>query len=411
MKDILPSEVRKWQFIEATAREVFAAFGFQEIRVPVLEKTELFVRSIGEATDIVEKEMYTFTDRSGESLTLRPEATAGVLRAYVEHKLLASPGPHKFFLIGPMFRHERPQKGRLRQFHQLDVEVLDDQGPQTDAELIVMLAQLLGRLGLDNVTLVVNSLGCPDCRPAFRQALIDFLGGRRDQLCEDCLRRIDTNPLRVLDCKGEGCRKAAEGAPSVPEHLCVGCAGHFAQVRRLLAMAGVTHQVDPRLVRGLDYYVRTTFEAITGDLGAQDAVAGGGRYDGLVEQLGGPAQGGIGFGAGLERLALLLPEHLAQAPGPELFIATLGEAPHNWAFAEAQRLRAAGLWVEVMSQDKSLKSQMRWADKLKAKRVLIVGESELAVRRAALKDMDGGGQHDVPLDELLSGLTSKKNNF
>jgi histidyl-tRNA synthetase len=405
MKDVLPPEVRKWQFIEATAREVFAAFGFQEIRVPALEKTELFARSIGEATDIVEKEMYTFADRSGESLTLRPEATAGVLRAYVEHKLHANPGPHKLFLIGPMFRHERPQKGRLRQFHQLDVEVIDDQGPQTDAELMVMLAHLLGRLGLKNITLMVNSLGCPDCRPAFRQALIGFLAGKREQLCEDCQRRIDTNPLRVLDCKSEGCKKAAQGAPSVLDHLCDVCAGHFAQVRRLLELAGVPHQVDPRLVRGLDYYVRTTFEAVTGDLGAQNAVAGGGRYDGLVEQLGGPAQGGIGFGAGLERLALLLPDHLAQGQGPELFIAALGEAPRDWAFAETQRLRAAGLWVEMMSQDKSLKSQMRRADKLKAKRVLIVGETELAARRAVLKDMAGGGQHEVPLDELLSGLT------
>ncbi len=405
MKDVLPPEVHKWQAIESAARQVFSAFGFQEVRVPILERTELFARSIGEATDIVEKEMYTFADRSGESLTMRPEATAGVLRAYVEHKLYSQPGPHKLYTIGPMFRHERPQKGRLRQFHQLDVEVLDDQGPQTDAELMVMLTQLLTRLGLSNVVLKINSLGCPDCRPAFRQALVGFLDAKRGQLCEDCQRRIDNNPLRVLDCKSEGCKQAAQGAPSVQDHLCPACRDHLQAVQGLLGLAGVEYQLDPRLVRGLDYYVRTTFEAVTGDLGAQNAVAGGGRYDGLVAQLGGPPQGGIGFGAGLERLALLLPEEMAQAPAPELFIAALGEEPRAWAFAEAMRLRAAGLAVEMTSEEKSLKSQMRRADKLKARRVLIVGLDELASGRGTIKYMQGGAQHQVALSDLLSGIT------
>ncbi len=313
MKDILPPESQQWQFIERTAREVVEAFGYAELRIPVLERTELFVRSIGDTTDVVEKEMYTFSDRSGDSLTLRPEATAGVLRAYLEHKLYSQPGPHKLYCLGPMFRHERPQKGRLRQFHQLDVEVLDDQGPWVDVEVMAMLAHFLTRLGLKNVALEINSLGCPACRPAFRQALIAHFAARRELLCEDCRRRLEKNPLRVLDCKSEGCREAAEGAPAIAGHYCPECAGHFRAVQEGLALVGVPFTVAPRLVRGLDYYVRTTFEAVTGDLGAQNAVAGGGRYDGLVAELGGPPQPGIGFAAGLERLALLIPAPPAPA--------------------------------------------------------------------------------------------------
>jgi histidyl-tRNA synthetase len=400
MKDVLPSEVHKWQFIEAAAREVFAAFGFQEIRVPALEKTELFARSIGEATDIVEKEMYTFADRSGESLTLRPEATAGVLRAYVEHKLYASPGPHKLFTVGPMFRHERPQKGRLRQFHQLDVEVLDDQGPQTDAELMVMLAQLLARLGLKNITLMVNSLGCPDCRPAFRQALVDFLAGKRDMLCEDCQRRIDTNPLRVLDCKSEGCKKAAEGAPRILNHVCEPCRDHFRGVQRLLRLAGTKFEINPWLVRGLDYYVRTTFEAVTGDLGAQNAVAGGGRYDGLVEQLGGPPQGGIGFGVGLERLTLLVEDKPEWQTGPDLFFAATGARPRQLAFLMTQRLREAGYWAEMTSEDKSLKAQLRKANKDGARLVVFLGDDDLGKDAVQVKNMTDGHQVEIEMGGL-----------
>ena len=405
MKDLLPGEAGKWRFIEGKAREVFRAFGFQEIRVPILERTELFARSIGAATDIVEKEMYTFSDRSGDSLTLRPEATAGILRAYIENKLHANPGPHKLFTMGPMFRHERPQKGRLRQFHQLDVEVLDDQGPQSDAELMVMLTHLLGRLGLQKISLKLNSLGCPQCRPAFRQALTSFLSGKEPQLCEDCRRRLSSNPLRVLDCKAVGCQEAAQGAPSMGDHLCQDCQSHFSQVRRLLDLAGVAYQLDPRLVRGLDYYVRTTFEAVTGDLGAQNAVAGGGRYDGLVAELGGPAQGCIGFGMGMERLALLIDDQPQWQSGPELFIAALGEEARAWAFGKALELRKQGRWVEMTSEDKSLKAQMRRADKLGAARVLIVGESEMAAGVGQLKDMrDGGAQREVRLEDVGATL-------
>jgi histidyl-tRNA synthetase len=407
MKDLLPGEAGKWRFIEAQAREVFQAFGFQEIRVPILERTELFARSIGSSTDIVEKEMYTFSDRSGDMLTLRPEATAGILRAYIENKIYASPGPHKLFTMGPMFRHERPQKGRLRQFHQLDVEVLDDQGPQADAELMVMLAHLLERLGLKNILLKLNSLGCPDCRPSYRGALIAFLAGKEQQLCEDCQRRLSTNPLRVLDCKSQGCQEAAKGAPSMGEHLCDGCQSHFQTVRGLLDLAGLKYELDPRLVRGLDYYVRTTFEAVTGDLGAQNAVAGGGRYDGLVQELGGPAQGCIGFGVGIERLALLIDDKPEWQSGPELFIAALGQEARAWAFGQALELRKQGRWVEMTSEDKSLKAQMRRADKLGAERVLIVGGSEMQAGVGMLKDMKGGGgQREVRLDEVAKELAA-----
>jgi histidyl-tRNA synthetase len=378
---------------------VLRSFGFSEMRTPVLERTELFARSIGETTDIVEKEMYTFSDLSGDSLTMRPEATAGVIRAYLEHKLYSVPGPHKIFSIGPMFRHERPQKGRLRQFHQIDVEVLDDEGPMVDAELMVMLDRLLKELGLSEVALVINSLGCPQCRPAYRRALIDFLAAKTDQLCPDCQRRLQLNPLRVLDCKVEGCKEAAAGAPVVSDHLCQGCRDHFEELKDLIGSAGVVFREDSRLVRGLDYYTRTTFEAKAGALGAQDAVAGGGRYDGLVEQLGGPPRSCIGFAMGCERLALLLGE--GQEPDtPEIFMAAMGLESRRRMFPLVAELRSSGLWVEMSSQDKSLKAQMRRANKLGADVVIIVGEQELAEGSAIIKRLEDGSQQAIQLQDL-----------
>jgi len=404
MKDLLPSEAPKWRFIEATAREVFGSFGFSEIRTPILERTELFARSIGEETDIVSKEMYTFADRSGDSLTMRPEATAGVVRAFLENKLYAVPGPHKLCTIGPMFRHERPQKGRLRQFHQLDCEILDDAGPQGDAELLVMAAHLLERLGVRQVTLVLNSLGCPECRPVFKQQLQDYFAGRQGGLCEDCRRRLATNPLRVLDCKQESCKEISLGAPLISGSWCESCRVHFDQVRRLLKMAGVAYETDPKLVRGLDYYTRTAFEFKTTQLGAQDAVGGGGRYDGLIEALGGPATPAIGFALGVERLALLLEDRPEWQQGPSLFIAALGDEPRDWAFGAAQELRRAGIWVEMSAAATSLKAQMRRANKLGASRVLIVGGEELKAGIAPLKDMANGEQEDLPLDQIVDRL-------
>ncbi|MBU4565162.1 MAG: histidine--tRNA ligase [Desulfarculus sp.] len=404
MKDLLPPEAPKWRFIEATAREVFGSFGFSEIRTPILERTELFARSIGEETDIVSKEMYTFEDRSGDSLTMRPEATAGVVRAFLENKLYAVPGPHKLCTIGPMFRHERPQKGRLRQFHQLDCEILDDAGPQGDAELLVMAAHLLERLGVRQVTLVLNSLGCPECRPVFKQQLQDYFAGRQGGLCEDCRRRLATNPLRVLDCKQEGCKEISLGAPLISGSWCESCGEHFDQVKRLLTQSSVTFETDPKLVRGLDYYTRTAFEFKTTQLGAQDAVGGGGRYDGLVEALGGPATPAIGFALGVERLALLLEDRPEWQQGPSLFIAALGDEPRDWAFGAAQELRRAGIWVEMSAAATSLKAQMRRANKLGASRVLIVGGEELKAGIAPLKDMANGEQEDLPLDQIVDRL-------
>ncbi|BEQ13986.1 histidine--tRNA ligase [Desulfoferula mesophila] len=404
MKDLLPPESPKWRFIEATAREVFSSFGFSEIRTPILERTELFSRSIGEETDIVSKEMYTFSDRSGDSLTMRPEATAGVVRAFLESKLYAVPGPHKLFTIGPMFRHERPQKGRLRQFHQLDCEVLDDAGPQGDAELLVLAHHLLERLGVRQVTLVLNSLGCPECRPGFKQGLMDYFESRQGALCEDCRRRLASNPLRVLDCKQEGCREISQGAPLISGSWCEACAEHFEEVKRLLTMAGVSYETDPKLVRGLDYYTRTAFEFKTSQLGAQDAVGGGGRYDGLIEVLGGPATPAIGFALGVERLALLLEDNPEWQKGPALFIAALGDEPRDWAFGAAQKLRRAGVWVEMSAASASLKAQMRRANKSGAARVLIVGGEELTAGRAPLKDMATGEQQDLPLEEIVNRL-------
>jgi histidyl-tRNA synthetase len=401
MKDVLPPEAPRWQFIEATAREVLESFGFAQIRTPVLERTELFARSIGEDTDIVEKEMYTFADRSGEAVTMRPEATAGIVRAFLEHSLYATPGPHKLYFLGPMFRHERPQKGRLRQFHQIDVEVLDDAGPQVDAELHVLVDHLLTRLGLSNVKLVINSLGCPQCRPAFKQALVEYFQGQKARLCPDCLRRLAHNPLRVLDCKVEGCKAAAKGSPLISQFWCPDCRTHFDEVRRLTEMAGVSFETNPRLVRGLDYYTRTTFEVKTGELGAQDAVAGGGRYDNLVEALGGPARPCTGFALGLERLALLVPERPEWRQGPELFIVSLGEAPRRLAFYLCQELRKRRhMRVEMSNEDKSLKAQLRRANKDGARWVLFLGGEELSSSQAQLKQMSQGRQFEVAMGRV-----------
>ena len=303
--DILPEEAAKWQKLEQIARDVFTPFGYHEIRPPLMEWTELFARGIGESTDIVEKEMYTFADSKDRSISLRPEATAGIVRAYIENKLYAADEETKVFTIGPMFRHERPQKGRYRQFHQIDVEVLGNPGPKVDVELIVMLTHYLELVGVRDVELALNSLGCPNCRPAYREALTAFLHEHTGELCEDCVRRTELNPLRVLDCKVPGCREVAQNAPSIKDHLDEECALHFEAVLKGLEEFGVPFRVNERLVRGLDYYTRTSFEVLASNLGAQDAVAGGGRYDKLAEMLGGPPTPAIGFAIGMERLALI----------------------------------------------------------------------------------------------------------
>ena len=401
--DILPGEVETWQRIEATARRVFEIYGFSEIRVPIMEKTELFARSIGDATDIVEKEMYSFTDKGENRVTLRPEGTAGVMRSYIEHKLHVQEPVTKLYYLGPMFRYERPQKGRYRQFHQIGAEVTGVTNPRIDAQVLVMLCHFFAELGLTEPALQINSLGCPECRPAYRAALTTFLLERRELLCDDCRRRLETNPLRALDCKATGCGEATVGAPSVLDHLCGGCDDHFSAVRRHLEATGTPYAINSRMVRGLDYYTRTTFELVTGLLGSQSAVAAGGRYDGLIEELGGPKLPGIGFALGVERVALLLAgEGVAKAP--DLFIAAHGEAAGDEAFRLMTLLQRRGCRVEIDYEGKSLKSQMRRADKLGARFSLVLGESELASRRGMLKAMAAGTQEEISLAvEILAG--------
>lgn len=406
--DILPGEVEKWQHIEATARRVFELYGFAEIRVPILEKTELFARSIGDATDIVEKEMYSFTDKGDNRVTMRPEGTASVMRAFIEHKLYAADPVAKLYYLGPMFRYERPQKGRYRQFHQIGCEVTGITSPLIDAQVLTMLCHFFAELGLTEPRLEINSLGCPDCRPAYREALKAFLRGKLELLCDDCKRRFETNPLRALDCKSAGCKEATVGAPSVLDHLCQGCADHFAETRRHLEAVGTAYTINPRMVRGLDYYTRTTFELVTGLLGAQSAVAAGGRYDGLISDLGGPPLPGIGFAMGVERVALLLAEREFRKR-PDLFIASIGNACQDEAFRLMSALQLKGVSVEIDYEGKSLKSQMRRSDKFNSRFTLIIGEDELAKGRAVLKDMDAGVQGEVVLssDEIADMVRSR----
>lgn len=404
--DILPGEVEKWQQIEATARTVFELYGFAEIRVPILEKTELFCRSIGDATDIVEKEMYSFVDKGENAVTMRPEGTASVMRAFIEHKLYARDPLAKLYYMGPMFRYERPQKGRYRQFHQIGAEVTGVTSPVVDAQVLTMLCHFFAELGLTEPSLQINSLGCPDCRPAYRTVLKEFLRAKLDLLCDDCKRRFEPNPLRALDCKATGCKEATAGAPSVLDHLCTPCDDHFAAVRRHLESVGTTYAINDRMVRGLDYYTRTTFELVTGLLGSQSAVAAGGRYDGLIADLGGPQLPGIGFALGVERVALLLAEKEFRKR-PDLFIAALGEPAQAEAFRLMTRLQRIGVSVEIDYEGKSLKSQMRRADKLNSRFTLIIGEDELAKGRAGLKCMDAGTQEEVALSaEHIAGNVS-----
>mgnify|MGYP001031543091 FL=1 len=400
-KDILPEETEKWRFVENVAREVFSRFGFREIRLPVLEKTDLFKRGIGESTDIVEKEMYTFLDRGDEYLTLRPEATASVIRAYLEHSLHNAQAVTRLFTIGPMFRRERPQKGRFRQFHQIDAELLGLDDPRADAEIILMLMHFLDRVGLKKVSLELNSLGCSSCRPAFRNVITEFLQGKEAGLCDDCKRRLGTNPLRVFDCKSKECQEIIRGAPHLGDFLCGDCREHFGKVTSALEEFAIPYTVNPGMVRGLDYYTKTTFEVTTEHLGSQNAVVGGGRYDRLVQELGGPDIPGIGFAVGFERLLALLevPESASERP-PDIFLASLGEQARNLAFTLCNQWRLKGIYAEQEFSSKSLKSQMKKADRLNCSYTLILGDREIEERKVELRDMKTGTQQTVSLDDL-----------
>jgi len=403
-RDILPEEAPRWQRVERLFREAFTRYGYSEIRLPIFEQTALFARGLGDSSDIVEKEMYTFADKGGSSLTLRPEGTAGVVRAFLEDSLGGDGGAVKLWYTGPMFRYERPQKGRFRQFHQIGAELFGVAGPEADAELLQMVYATIAALGVPGLSLQINSLGDAACRPAFRQALIEYFRPLAPQLCENCRRRLETNPLRILDCKAEGCRLLRAGAPDSRAFLCDPCRDHFATVCRLLAAAAVPHVVNPAMVRGLDYYTRTTFELTSTGLGAQDTVAAGGRYDCLVEEFGGAPTPGLGFALGVERLLLLLPaDAVDEAPRP-VFLAALGGAARRAIWPWLVDLRRRGVAVEWDYEGRSLKSQLRRADRLRARFVVIVGEDELTAGKVQLRDMIEKTQREVALADLIETL-------
>jgi histidyl-tRNA synthetase len=404
--DILPPETIRWKSLEDRAREILEGFGFSEMRIPILEQAELFSRGIGEGTDIVEKEMYTFTDRGGDLVTMRPEATASIVRAYLEHKMYATEPFAKLYSIGPMFRHERPQKGRLRQFHQINAEVFGIAHPAVDAEVMAVVMYYLGSVGAAHCVLQINSLGCPRCRLPFKEKLRVFLKDHLPQLCEDCRRRMDQNPLRSFDCKVKGCREVMAKAPLISDNLCPECAGHFSAVCDYLDLLEIVYEVNPRMVRGLDYYTKTTFEVIADGLGAQNTVAAGGRYDGLVTVLGGPDIPGIGFAIGMERLLLIVPDENLFA-GPSLFIAALGEGPRREAFRISYTLNRAAVRTMMDYEERSLKAQMRRADKNGARYVLILGEDEQRAGKAILRDMAEGKQEEIPLPSIGEYLVEK----
>ncbi len=407
-KDVLPEEIGWWQKVEETAARILDNFGYKELRVPILERTELFARSIGQDTDIVEKEMYSFSDRRGESLTLRPEVTAGVVRALIEHNLTADGRPVKFYCTGPIFRYERPQKGRQRQFYQLNVEAYNVAHPYIDAEMIILWTRILEEVGLKDVETHINSLGCSKCRPAYNQRLQNFIKDRLETLCPDCQRRYRTNPLRVLDCKSKGCAETVQETPLMLDGLCPECQEHFDSVQKALTSVSVPFVVTPRLVRGLDYYTRTVFEAQTGKLGAQNAVGGGGRYDNLVKSLGGPDIAGIGFAMGLERLIMLLSEDQdLESEGPDLFMASLDETAQELAFRLANDIRGRGFWVEMEYTPASLKSRMKRAGKLGAEWVLILGPEEMSRGEGKLRNMSTGTQEEVSLSEAVTEIIKR----
>ena len=405
--DILPGEVEKWQWVESVARRMFSSFGFQEIRVPILEKTDLFARGIGEATDIVEKEMYTFEDRNGQLVTMRPEATASVVRAFIEHGLHVRPTMRKLYTIGPMFRHERPQKGRYRQFHQINVEAFGIEDPLIDAEVIYALLTFLGELRIADLQVHLNSLGCPLCRAPFRARLAEYLAGVSHLLCDDCKRRRVTNPLRVMDCKVPSCRDVLAGAPKMLDFLCDDCREHFQRVQDYLKDLQVAFTLDPYMVRGLDYYVKTAFEVLARHLGAQNAVGGGGRYDGLMKAIGGPDLPGVGFAIGMERLIMLLGEGVGEGTPMRLcFLACLGEEARRRGFRLVQELRRSQVLAEMDYEGASLKAQMRKADRLGVTHVVILGEDELARGKAILRWMETKAQEEIPLEGIRERLTA-----
>lgn len=409
--DILPADARRWSVLERALRDVCDLYGYGEIRTPIFEHTELFARGIGSGTDIVEKEMYTFEDRGERSLTLRPEGTAGAVRAYLERRLDAEAQPVKLYYSGPMFRYERPQAGRTRQFHQLGVECIGSADPAADVEVIAVLVALFRRLGLTEYEIQLNSIGCPDCRPAYVQKLKQALEPVRDSLCKSCQDRFERNTLRLLDCKRESCQELTKDVPLILDSLCGPCEDHFQQVRGYLDEVGIEYTINQRLVRGLDYYTRTVFEFVSPELGAQDALGGGGRYDVLVETLGGPPTPAVGFAAGMERilLAASLEDEAAAAP-VDTYVVTLGDEGRRAGVVLAERLRAEGFRTELDYMGRSLRAQMRQANRVGAKKVLIIGDDEAAAGTVQLRDMQSGEERTVGRGEVIHVLNGVRSD-
>ena len=408
-KDVLPQDSYKWQYVESTAREIAGLFNLKEIRTPTFEHTELFQRGVGDTTDIVTKEMYTFKDKGDRSITLKPEGTAGAVRSFIESGLANGVLPAKMYYITPAFRYERPQAGRLREFHQFGVEIFGAKGAQTDAEAIVMADTLLKKLGL-NVQLYINSIGCPTCRAAFNKALKEFFEPNLENLCYDCKTRYAKNPLRLLDCKEENCKKINSDAPSILEYLCDDCAAHFDTLKACLTLAGVDYKIDPRIVRGLDYYTRSVFEFVSTSIGAQGTVCAGGRYDGLIAELGGNPMPAVGFAAGIERLLIVMEQTGVEIPAPHVptvYIAGMDNDCRQKAFELATVLRAKGVFAEIDHMERSVKAQFKYADKLGAKYVAVIGGNELAEGRANVKCMATGESESVAFENMQTYFLTK----
>lgn len=401
-KDILPTEVGKWQEIEAIARRIFELYGYREIRTPIIEGTELFEKGTGVTSDIVIKEMYTFKDKAGRSLTLRPEYTPSVVRAITEHSLHLKPQPMRFYYFGPMFRYDKPQKGRYRQFHQIDIEVFGEKDPACDAEIIEMADYLLNEMKVKRTEILVNSVGCRKCRHAYSKDLRAIAGSAKERFCPDCQRKILTNPLRIFDCKQEACRAEAEKFPIILDYLCEECRSHFTALLSYLEFYNIKYKIEPKLVRGIDYYTRTTFEIISSSLGAQNSILGGGRYDDLMMDYGGPDICGIGFAMGMERL--LSVANLKQEKSRFLYIAYMGEEAKKKAMESARFLRQSGVECLVEWKNRSLGNQLSRANKLGASWVGIIGEDELKDNKLKLKDMAAGTQIKADLEEVLKLL-------
>lgn len=413
-RDVLPDESYLWQLIEKTQREVCALHGIREVRTPVFEHTELFQRSVGDTTDVVQKEMYTFKDRGDRSITLKPEGTAGTVRAFIESSLYAQPLPQKMCYINcPVFRYEAPQSGRLREHHQFGIEIFGAPDASCDAELISLALDVIGRMGVKNLMLRINSIGCPECRETYKKRLIEFLNERKGDLCKDCLNRLERNPLRVLDCKEEGCKRATVGAPSILDNLCDECKTHFENLKRYLDAMGIAYEVDSRIVRGLDYYTKTVFEIITkvpGENGKPDSeltVCGGGRYDGLVEQVGGPKCAGIGFGMGTERLIMVMKQQGVQPEPPRLydaFIVTMGDDARVDGIKLARELRANGIKCDIDHAARSMKAQFKYANKLGAPVVAVIAGDELAQGVVKIKDMAKSEEHTIARADVAAEI-------